>query len=1147
MASSRVQGDDGYYYGDDDEHDGDDDGADGEQNHIDIESRAAAQALELASSNYGDAGSPLLPPSTSSPKNRHVSPFSSLSRRRVALRRGSGMAHRFGQQLGFGLGRWGVGSGSGSGSRGSTGGAEEEIKEKATSSSLSVLLKPPSSAPAKHQQQHQQQVQHQQHQRLVGKLHESKNVTASIGGSDRKGNPPLKETSQKGKGARRHTSSNNNNNNNNDNRRHRDAGEDDKFPEISTIAIARRKKRRSSTEAAATTTMTTTMTAAQQFHRRHSLPGTNTAATATATATTMSSTSKREATGSKHREATTGSSSSRRNHRKHQQPQQQQQYHRSSYAPVHRPSTMRTISGLGMEDPVAGIIAASQARTVAAAANANATRPTSLSEHPSLSRQHPASNRRLSSDSGLYGDHPSMIFDDMSFGAVPHDMQDMVTVASDPTADTRRGIDFHTFAACLPNFDPDAFSRAPPIPVFVSRRPRRPPTTTTKPSSTGDGCGVPWPTPALERQTSSDAMSLSLEDLQRSRGGSVKNASGAHASGDTLFTSASPASYPPPTTRASYVASFGSPSSSSSPRQRRSSLDQALARRRHSSSMMMNSFETSWTGNTRASALSSASIGSMNTNQVVAEAAWALQHREQQPHHARNHHSDSKIAAVSKELIEGALAAVSFSTMAAAPAPTSPRGPHSPASSPSQRRSPRFYSASPSGQSSRLPWTSRRHSSDSEFRYCWAGDTAEAADSRPLTATTTSASSVDDDNNNFEMAGVEEQRRRLLSSLLRAAPLPIQEEEDATHDVDPSESSMPCDGDAISASARAGRSRGTTQAPNDDASYGGFAHDDDDDDMTDLILLRVPSDEGEEIERSHFVRASSSRSSVGGDQSDEGSGETIEVVVMAVDEYEDEDDEDGEKRHLATAVSSSTASCDSVQARQLKEHLIALFVSGHASESFKSDKMEMILSPQSPQSQRSSASNAQASPPFSRLKSALSARSLSSNLGSPTPPYPTFVVASPLEGVEPIGKPEGPARTTPITKPPSFKLRRLCGNSSRSSFQYPEAHPLSPLPMLDQKLSEGRSPLASLSSASDRNHVTTGRRRSSIGTASDRSFYAPALTGTTCSVSTLRSAGSSSPAARREPPRLHLDRSPDSIMGERRTMPVSPASLFPEL
>jgi hypothetical protein len=1129
MASSRVQGD--WNDGDDhDDMDGDehvndraDDG--GGEGDIDTESRAAAQASVLASSTRIDEGSHLLPPPLSSPKNRHASsPFSSLSRRR-ALRRGSGMAHRLGQQLGgFGLGRWG-GSGNRSGSTGGGAGAglktEEEMEEMFTSP---VLLKPPSPSPAPAHLQQQVQLQ-QQHRRLVRMLHESKNVAVSIGGADRKGNTPLKEkkSSQKGKGARRHSSSHNNNDG--DNRRHH-MGEDDtfgrQFPETSTIAIARRKKGRGSTEATAATTMTTSA----QFHRRHSLPGTTTAATATATTTTMSSVSKRAATGSKQSKASTGSSSSRRNHPEHHQQQLQYQYRKSSYAPVHRPSTMRTISGLGMEDPVAGIIAASLART----ATANATRPTSVSEHPPSPQNH-ASHQRMSSDSGLYGDHPSMIFDDMSFGAVPQDMQDMVTVASDPTADTRRGIDFHTFASCLPNFDPDAFSRAPPIPVFVSRRQKRSPTK-TEPSSTTGG-GVPFPAPTLVRQTSSGAMSLSLEDLQRSRYGSGKNASGgfgggAHASGETLFTSASPVSYPPPTARSSRGAPFGSPSSSS-PRQ--SSLDRALARRRHSSSMMMNSFETSWTGNTRASALSSASIGTMNTNQVVAEAAWALQHlhpQEQQPHHVRNHHSDSKIASVSKELIEGALAAVSFSTMAAS-APASPRGAHSPASSPSQRRSPRFYSASPYGQASRPPWTSRRHSSDSEFQYCWEGDTADAADSRPLTATTTSPSSVDDNNNNFEMHSVEEQRRRLLSSLLRAAPLPIQEEEDATHDVDLSESSMPFD---RSAPARAGRSRGKTQAPNDDASLGGLADDDDDDDLTDLVLLRVPSDDGEEIEPWHFDRASSSRSSFGDDQSDEGSGETIEVVVMAVDEDEEEDDIDCEKRHHATAVSSSAASCDSAQARQLKEHVIALFVSGHASRSFKSDKMGMFLSPQHPTSSKS-----HASPSSSRLKAALSVRSLSSNLGPPRSPYPTFVVASPLDKVEPTRKLSGPVRTT------SFKARRLSGNSSRSTFQYPEAHPSSPLAMLDQERAKGRSPLDTLSSSSDRNHPTTaGRRRSTTGLASE-----PALTGTTCSVSTLRSASSSSPVARREPPRLHLDGTPVSIMGERRTMPVSPASLFPEL
>lgn len=75
-------------------------------------------------------------------------------------------------------------------------------------------------------------------------------------------------------------------------------------------------------------------------------------------------------------------------------------------APKQKRDLMRQVSALGMEDPVFGTV----------------------EEAPR---------------------HPSNIFDDMSLGDIPQDMRDLISVASDPTADVDEGIDANMYQTSL--------------------------------------------------------------------------------------------------------------------------------------------------------------------------------------------------------------------------------------------------------------------------------------------------------------------------------------------------------------------------------------------------------------------------------------------------------------------------------------------------------------------------------------------------------------------------------------------------------------------------------------------------------------------------------------------------------------------------
>jgi hypothetical protein len=45
--------------------------------------------------------------------------------------------------------------------------------------------------------------------------------------------------------------------------------------------------------------------------------------------------------------------------------------------------------------------------------------------------------------------HPSLVFDDMGLDDIPEDMQDLISIASDPTAASGKGLDRNFFSSCL--------------------------------------------------------------------------------------------------------------------------------------------------------------------------------------------------------------------------------------------------------------------------------------------------------------------------------------------------------------------------------------------------------------------------------------------------------------------------------------------------------------------------------------------------------------------------------------------------------------------------------------------------------------------------------------------------------------------------
>jgi hypothetical protein len=216
--------------------------------------------------------------------------------------------------------------------------------------------------------------------------------------------------------------------------------------------------------------------------------------------------------------------------------------------------------------------------------------------------------------------------------------------------------------------------------------------------------------------------------------------------------------------------------------------------------------------------------------------------------------------------------------------------------------------------------------------------------------------------------------------------------------------------------------------------------DDDDDDLSDLILLRVREDD---------EAPSTGRIPEGDDDglSDAySSGESVEVIVVVVNEDSDEleengcdevepdlDDDDGwdtlaAKAGISTQSRASTAeSMATIQVRQLREEVIARYVSQVQNSSISSrswnKKMNWVLSTPTPTPDRGA------------------------QLSSPQSPYPTIVVSSPTVGSNLVAGLDRLTSSSPPGKRANTPRTTSAGDSPvsvRSSFQYPEAHPVSP-------------------------------------------------------------------------------------------------------